>query len=88
MSETLSHAVTYIGTYNPGNKPYRVTLNVPEDVIKNQNAIGWIKRELHNEKTVTYKEFVKEYPDFERLATHNIENLEEVEAVKKGNDGN
>jgi hypothetical protein len=85
MSETkATHSVTYVGTYNPGNKPYRVTLGVPEEVIKNENAIGWLKRELHNEKSSIHKEFVKQYLDFERLATHNIENLEEVEQVRNG----
>ena len=79
-----THKVTYAGTYSPGNVVYRVTLGVPEEVIKNQNAIGWLKRELHNSNSKIHKEFVKEHPDFERLATHNIENLEEVEAVKNG----
>jgi hypothetical protein len=84
MPETRSHSVTYTGTYNPGNKVYKVTLAVPEEAIKNQNALGWLKRELHDDKTAAHKQFVKDYPDFQRLATHNIENLDEVELVKNG----
>ena len=76
------HKVTYIGSYSPGNKPYRITLDVPEDVIKNQNAIGWFKKEMHDSKSKNHKLFIQEHPEFERLATHSIENLEEVESVK------
>jgi hypothetical protein len=77
------HKVTYIGSYSPGSKPYRITLDVPEDVIKNENAIGWFKREIHDSKSKNHRLFIHEYPEFERLATHSIENLEEVETIKK-----
>ena len=76
------HKVTYIGSYHPGNKSYRITLDVPEAVIKNENAISWFKREIHDSKSKNHKLFIHEYPEFERLATHNIENLEEVETIK------
>jgi hypothetical protein len=84
MSETRNHSVTYVGTYHPGNHVYKLTVNVPEEVIKNQNALGWLKRELHDTHSLLRQEFLKTYPDFEVLATHNIENLEEVETFKNG----
>jgi hypothetical protein len=78
------HKVTYVGSYNPGNKPYRITLDVPEDIVESQNVIGWFKREMHDGKSKNHKLFIQEHPEFERLATHSIENLEEVETVRNG----
>jgi hypothetical protein len=77
-----THRVSFRGSYSDGNnntRPYRIALNIPEQVIKNVNAIGYFKQQMRDTTSDTYKAFVKEYPDFERLASHNLEDISEVQ---------
>jgi hypothetical protein len=85
MSET--HKVTFRGVYGSAggsSVTYKITVDIPHDVVKNANVIGWFKQEMRDTKSDTYKAFTKDHTDFEMLGTHYIENLEEVEQVKNG----
>jgi hypothetical protein len=85
MTSTMQHRVTYKGTYftsgSRGTAPYTVETNVPEDAVKNQNLIGWFKEQMRNPKSPTYKQILKDHPDFDRLCTHIVQDLNEVEEI-------
>jgi hypothetical protein len=82
-----THKVTFGGVYGVdggGNNSYEITVDIPHEVVKNQNVIGWFKNEMRNTKSEVYKAFVKDHSDFDKLGTHHIKNLEEVETIKHG----
>lgn len=85
MSETLKQTnnVTYRGTYFSGGgrdtQAYRITLEVPHEVVKNQNVIGWFKQELKDPISNAFKAFTKDYPGYDSLCTHSVDNLEATE---------
>ena len=89
MSEThkQTHKVTYRGTYfSAGSRdtcPYTITLEVPHETVKNANILEWFRKQLKDTKSEEFKAFTKEHADFDTICTHAIENLAELEEIKR-----